>query len=318
MAGTVGRMATSFRFARRRDGSLRLRVTVTGEHYEHLRAAWGWVDGVRSVAGGPWFAVWVLEGDRIEDTLAALEQLDVGPAARDLRELAAGVRARMGALQAAPPRGRAAPVRLGDAALRQWARHHLGHARGGGDPAVAVDGGALVVDELGIAVLEPAPVRVDVAHLTDACWTGVELKGERDSLARLPRQVREYGRVFDRCTLVTTDHHVRPALELVPHWWEVVVATWDGDLHAEVARTGTVNPHPQSVARAQLLWRDELWAELKARELSRGLSKATRAQLAQVLAEHLDADQMRVAVTVALAGRHGWLTDGGRGRVRLT
>lgn len=301
-------MAVTFRFARRHDRSLRLRVTVTGEHYEHLKAAWTWVDGSRSYSGGPWHAQWVLEGAAVEMRLRQLEALEPGPVADDLREFAGAVRARQAALEAAPHR-ETPQSHLDDTALRAWVRDRM--------PAVGPGRPGVVVDELGIAALEPAPVRVDVAHLSASCWTGVELKGERDSLARLPRQVVEYGRVFDRCTLVTTRAHAAAALQLVEPWWEVVVADWDGEVTGTVVQPGQTNPAPVSAARVQLLWREELWAELKERGLGRGLSKASRWQLAQHLAQHLDATQMRQVVTSALVARRGWLLDDGRGRTGL-
>src|SRR3954451_13577948 len=48
---------------------------------------------------------------------------------------------------------------------------------------------------------------------------GFEIKTERDTLRRLPRQAGAYARLFDRCTAVVADRHRDAAEQLLPKWW---------------------------------------------------------------------------------------------------
>jgi hypothetical protein len=48
--------------------------------------------------------------------------------------------------------------------------------------------------------------RADVA-IIGTRMDGFEIKTERDTLHRLPRQVEAYGRLFDRCTAVVDQRH---------------------------------------------------------------------------------------------------------------
>ncbi|MBZ9712210.1 sce7726 family protein [Deinococcus multiflagellatus] len=52
---------------------------------------------------------------------------------------------------------------------------------------------------------------------------GYEIKTDRDTLHRLPRQVRGYDRTFGRRVLATTPRHLDAALPLLPQAWGVVL-----------------------------------------------------------------------------------------------
>ena len=69
--------------------------------------------------------------------------------------------------------------------------------------------GAQVLHEVGLL---HGQCRVDVAALSPACLHGWEIKGDTDSLKRLPSQVEADSRVLDRCTLVVGDVHVAAGL----------------------------------------------------------------------------------------------------------
>lgn len=159
---------------------------------------------------------------------------------------------------------------------------------------------AIRVDEMSLGLDQ---VRADVALFAPAAWTGIEIKGQGDSLTRLPRQVRGYSAVFDTCVLVTTPNHAPRALEHVPGWWQVLVA--DGQ-DTTAARAGGPNPGASSRARVALLWRDELvWAlarvapDLRTRRLY-------VEELRDALAERWDPEQARTEVTAAMRWRQGW------------
>jgi hypothetical protein len=46
-----------------------------------------------------------------------------------------------------------------------------------------------------------------------------EIKSERDTLRRLPRQALAHERLFDRCTLVVAERHSDHAAAMLPEWW---------------------------------------------------------------------------------------------------
>lgn len=67
-----------------------------------------------------------------------------------------------------------------------------------------------IVDELWVPVSHE---RADVAVIGRG-MDGFEIKTERDTLKRLPRQMVAYGRLFDRCTAVVAERHRGERLEL--------------------------------------------------------------------------------------------------------
>ncbi|MGH3299540.1 MAG: sce7726 family protein, partial [Trebonia sp.] len=68
--------------------------------------------------------------------------------------------------------------------------------------------------------------RADLAAIGPAMW-GYEIKTAQDTLRRLPRQVEAYNRLFDHCTVVLAERHLKAALTIVPEWWGVAVILTD-------------------------------------------------------------------------------------------
>lgn len=101
--------------------------------------------------------------------------------------------------------------------------------------------------------------RADVAVI-DGTLDGFEIKTERDTLKRLPRQADAYGRVFDRCHAVLACRHVDKALEMLPPWWGVVLI--DEGLSFPVVRAATRNDAVDPETLVRLLWRAEVYAAL--------------------------------------------------------
>lgn len=162
--------------------------------------------------------------------------------------------------------------------------------------------GTLFVDELDLSGL----VRVDVAAVNGFIW-GYEIKSEHDTLRRLPTQVEVYSQVLDYAALVVAERHHDHAIGLLPDWWEVVVIT--GDAHSivlDVVRCGTQNSGVEALQIAQLLWRDEVLAELTRRGLDRGVRSKPRRALWQRLVESLELADLQQVVRTRLKARRGW------------
>ena len=101
--------------------------------------------------------------------------------------------------------------------------------------------------------------RADVAVI-DGTIDGFEIKTERDTLKRLPRQADAYGRVFDRCHAVLAYRHVDRALEILPPWWGVQVIG-DG-LSFSTLRRAKPNDAVDPETLVRLLWRDDVYGAL--------------------------------------------------------
>ncbi|WP_375419370.1 sce7726 family protein [uncultured Hymenobacter sp.] len=100
--------------------------------------------------------------------------------------------------------------------------------------------GGVHVDEL-----PTGTTRADVVHLTEEFMHGYEIKGERDTLLRVPNQLRCYAEVYDFVTFVVTEKHLLALLPLLPEWVGVLVAAPDGlRPHREARYNATVQLAP--------------------------------------------------------------------------
>lgn len=160
----------------------------------------------------------------------------------------------------------------------------------------------LVVDELDLC----GYVRVDIAVLNGSL-SGFELKSQQDNLKRLPCQVEFYSRVLDYATLVVAENHQASALELIPSWWGHMTARWiDGRVVLDDVRSPALNPDPDPVSMALLLWREEALEELTTRGRDRGVRGRTRRDVCARLAESLEVSELRDVVRERMKARTNW------------
>lgn len=131
---------------------------------------------------------------------------------------------------------------------------------------------------------------------------GFEIKTDRDTLQRLPRQIAAYGRVFDRCTAVIADRHCEKVTQLLPTWWGITVITVNGSISFKTVREPQQNPGPDPETLVRLLWRDEAMTAL--RELgAEPEPNARRTSLWSELLATTSPSQLRRAVRRALISR---------------
>ncbi|MBN8226696.1 sce7726 family protein [Corallococcus macrosporus] len=170
--------------------------------------------------------------------------------------------------------------------------------------AHAGEPGTLIREELG---LEHGQVFVDVAVINGELH-GYELKSERDTLARLPRQVEAYSAVLDRATLVVSTRHVEQAIGLVPAWWGIKTAATqrDGSVKLRHLRKARRNPQQQMPAMVRLLWRDEALSLLESLGAAKGLRSNPRKMLYERVVELLPAEALRAEVRRLLKVREDW------------
>lgn len=126
----------------------------------------------------------------------------------------------------------------------------------------------VVIEELGIC---RGQVRVDVAVVNGALH-GFEIKSDRDSLRRLPKQVDFYSKVLDMATLVVGERHLSHALGEVPEWWGVIVTkTAEHETHFLNYRPPLINKNVMPRSLVELLWHEEALLLLEQRNATRGV-----------------------------------------------
>jgi hypothetical protein len=89
-----------------------------------------------------------------------------------------------------------------------------------------------------------------------------EIKTERDTLRRLPRQALAYARVFDWCTVVVAEKHRERVVEMLPEWWGITVVSVNGSVEFSEVRAAESNPKVDPGTLVRLLWRNEAMAAL--------------------------------------------------------
>lgn len=191
----------------------------------------------------------------------------------------------------------------GDPEIRQALMALLREAHVGDDDVA-------LLEELGLCRGE---VFVDVT-LVNGSLHGYEIKSDRDSLRRLARQVVVYSAVLDRATLVVGERHADEAADLIPEWWQVLLAhvTPAGIALAEL-RPGAINEHRQRRALVELLWLDEAVALLAARNAARGFRRKPRPVVWDRVCEVYDLDEIAAEVRERLKARPARLVARSRG-----
>jgi hypothetical protein len=104
--------------------------------------------------------------------------------------------------------------------------------------------------------------RIDLAVISDHL-IGIEIKGPKDDVTRLPGQVEAYSQCFDLVVLVVHETLAQRASALVPSWWGLVVGReTQGRIRYRFERRPEPNPSINLDTLLALLWRDEIDALL--------------------------------------------------------
>lgn len=171
----------------------------------------------------------------------------------------------------------------------------------------AGDDSTRVVQEMGVW---NGAVRVDIAVINGEL-SGFELKSDSDNLLRLPQQADIYSRVFDRMTLVVGQKHAAKAVELIPAWWGVVVATQGKrSLTLKSIKRSRKNPAQDAMLVARLLWREEALAILEKYNLATGVRSKSAETLYERLVLALSKNQLNTEVRFCLKARKRFGSQG--------
>jgi hypothetical protein len=164
-----------------------------------------------------------------------------------------------------------------------------------------------VVDELG---LKNGLVRADIAVLNGKL-VGYEIKTDKDTLARLPNQVKAYNEVFDNVYIITGNRHLANVLASVPNWWGVylITETKDGSYKFRQYRKAKKNWDKNTFGLAQLLWKDEVIDILTSTLNHSVKSKSTKDDLYEILSAECSPNRLSMFVLKYLKSRQTWRTN---------
>lgn len=186
---------------------------------------------------------------------------------------------------------------LRDSDVRQAVRSRLlSHARRCSE--------TLIVEELG---LNHGTNRVDIAVINGHI-RGLEIKAEADKLDRLPQQVAAYGCVVDKACLIVAPRHLDAAVDMLPAWWGIIVATRGSEqgVSFKRMRAERANRAPDAMMVARLLWRPEVTAALRELGVTEKALRAPREGLYSLLVAKLSRRQIGALVRETLKRRVSW------------
>lgn len=109
-----------------------------------------------------------------------------------------------------------------------------------------------IINEMGLI---NGASRVDIA-VVNGILHGYELKSESDNLLRLPNQVENYNRIFERMTIVVDRKYVDAVKEIIPEWWGIMTVRKD-KAGLRSLRKGRRVKTKDEEALLNLLWKEE-------------------------------------------------------------
>lgn len=164
---------------------------------------------------------------------------------------------------------------------------------------------AVLVEEMGVCL---GKARVDLAVIADRL-IGIEIKGPKDDVSRLPQQALAYSKCFDRVILLVDESLVDRARPLIPTWWGIVVAMHGGgEFEYRFERRPRPNPDLDIEALLSLLWREEIDALTQELLGTSTKPRATKHAIRTELCKQIDVGVLRHASLSKLRDRSDWRT----------
>ena len=101
--------------------------------------------------------------------------------------------------------------------------------------------------------------RADVILVRPLDLSGIEIKSDADTYARLKRQIKDYDRYFDYNYVAVGSRHGAHIAEHVPPWWGIItIEQEEAGVDFYILREASPNPSRCLRAKLSLLWRPEL------------------------------------------------------------
>lgn len=170
----------------------------------------------------------------------------------------------------------------------------------------ANDPDTLILDEFSLLQGE---TRVDIVVVNGQIH-GYEIKSDKDTLKRLPKQVALYSKVLDTVTVITGERYAEKVLKIIPEWWGMKVARASKNLiRLENIRMPQNNPEIDPYSLVQLLWREEALDLLRKYGLERGFLSKSRRVIWTKLAQSIPLEELKYHVRLYLKSRKNWRSD---------
>ena len=148
--------------------------------------------------------------------------------------------------------------------------------------------------------------RIDLAVIGDRL-IGIEIKGPRDSVARLPDQAKAYSQCFDHVVLIVHESLEPKARTLIPDWWGLIAGRQvDGRIRYRVVRHVKTNPSLNLEKVLSLLWREEIDALLSDLVGSNSKPNATKKSIRAALLAQVEPPILHHASLRKLRERTEW------------
>jgi hypothetical protein len=140
---------------------------------------------------------------------------------------------------------------------------------------------------------------------------GYEIKSDKDTLIRLPYQVKQFNAVFDKLILVVGKRHLYKAMHIVPEWWGIIIAkiNTNGDVVFQTIREADYNKQQTKISIARLLWRSEALKILEERKKADGIRYKSRESIYERLVNISDINTLKEIVSTQLISREDWRSD---------
>lgn len=99
----------------------------------------------------------------------------------------------------------------------------------------------------------------DVVVVKENTLTGIEIKSDCDTYARLATQIKDYDHFFDYNYIAVGKSHIRQAHKHIPPKWGILcIYDSNGNIVVEEVRKPQPNTHTKVKYQIKLLWRLEL------------------------------------------------------------
>lgn len=167
------------------------------------------------------------------------------------------------------------------------------------------DPSTLVIDELG---LDHGRNRVDIAVINGELH-GYELKSDSDNLLRLPQQSMTYSSIMDKVTLVVGEKHAQEAINIIPNWWGIKIATMNhrGSVNIVTYRRNKKNKDIDPFELSKLIWKEEALALLAIKvKVDWRIRKLTRKDIYKLIVDTFSLDEIRDNTRAILKSRINW------------
>jgi len=145
--------------------------------------------------------------------------------------------------------------------------------------------------------------RADVVMVTDRALTGIEIKSDADTYARLARQVKDYNVFFDYNYIVIGTSHAQHVFEHIPEEWGIItVELVGGQPDFYILRRPSENPKRSMRLKLSLLWRKEL-DHIRDGRLKYKYTNKNKVYLSKVLADQIPAEELDYLISQELFER---------------